>query len=49
MSEHECPHCGSTNTTPVWNEVDDYEAGADPDYIGCGDCEEGMARVGEAR
>lgn len=38
MSDYECEICGSTDTTPVWEDLDDYEAGAEPDRIGCRSC-----------
>lgn len=41
MAPHErCPTCGAKDDSliPVWEEVDDFEAGDQPDWVGCTAC-----------
>jgi len=41
MAPHErCPTCyaGSSFLVPVWEDMDDYEAGEMADYVGCTEC-----------
>lgn len=35
-----CLNCGigETHTIPVWSDMEDYEAGDGPDYVGCTAC-----------
>lgn len=33
-----CPNCGAETTVLVWEDLDDYERGGAPDYIGCTTC-----------
>lgn len=45
-----CPHCGSDNVVKVWDDskYDDrlgVSLPAEPDYLGCNDCDGDMVRL----